>query len=63
MSSERVSNEERLRTHGLRVCRELCAEMGFSAQAFRECVEKCLEEVRRKSLEKCSSAQNLSKLL
>jgi hypothetical protein len=40
-----VSDEERLRTHGLRVCRELCAEKGFSAGAFRDCVERCLEEM------------------
>jgi len=43
--SERALDEERLRTHGLRVCRELCAERGFSARAFRECVERCMKEV------------------
>jgi len=40
-------DEERLRTHGLRFCRELCAEKGFSAQAFKECVERCLEEIAK----------------
>ncbi|MDW8083467.1 MAG: hypothetical protein RMI56_06715 [Sulfolobales archaeon] len=31
------------RDHIVRVCREKCLEIGFSGEAFRECVEFCVK--------------------
>jgi len=34
------------RTHARRKCRELCAEYGFSGDAFNNCVNACLKELQ-----------------
>jgi len=35
------------RTHARRKCREMCAEYGFSGDAFNSCVNACLKELLR----------------
>jgi len=37
-------SDEYSRTHPVRVCRNLCAEAGYSGMEFHECVKKCVEE-------------------
>ncbi len=46
MSESEVSYYDR--THARRKCRELCAEYGFSGDAFNNCVSACLKELLRK---------------
>jgi len=36
------------RLHAVRVCRERCAEEGFSGEAFNSCVEECVKELLKK---------------
>jgi len=31
--------------HAVRVCREKCAESGYSGEAFHACVEECVKEM------------------
>ncbi len=32
------------RQHIVRICREKCIDAGYSGDAFKECVKKCVEE-------------------
>ncbi len=34
-------------THPVRVCRERCAEAGFSGEHYHECVRRCVEGLRK----------------
>lgn len=34
--------------HVVRICRERCADAGYSGDAFHECVKRCVEEERRR---------------
>ncbi|MCS7098771.1 MAG: hypothetical protein RMH84_04135 [Sulfolobales archaeon] len=38
-----ISANSYSRDHVVRVCREKCAEIGFSGKAFQECVELCVK--------------------
>lgn len=33
------------RMHVVRECREKCAEIGYSGDAFRKCVDECVKDV------------------
>ncbi|MEM0284923.1 MAG: hypothetical protein QXG82_07035 [Sulfolobales archaeon] len=39
-----TSADDYSRTHVVKVCREKCSEIGFSGEAYRECVELCIKE-------------------
>ena len=37
-----MSNDYYSRTHRVKVCREICAEAGYSGDEFYECVRECV---------------------
>lgn len=40
-----LSNYDRL--HAVRLCRDKCAEEGYSSRAFLECVEECVKNLTK----------------
>ncbi len=43
-----MNSDEYERTHAVKVCRELCAEEGYSGEAFHNCVEECIKRIMHK---------------
>ncbi len=38
------------RYHAIRVCRDECAERGYSGEAFHKCVEECVKEMLKEEV-------------